>query len=68
MAFVGLIGIMIGLWIVAFSVSVMSIIIGTLLKNKTKHKVLGTVLRIIGFVLIIPVVLIAIMFIVMIIK
>ena len=68
MAFIGLLGVMFGLFIAMFTITIFSIIIGTVLKKKTKHIVLGTTLRIIGFVMIVPVVLFAIMFIIMFIK
>ena len=68
MAFIGLLGVMFVLFIAIFAITIFSIIIGTVLKKKTKHIVLGTTLRIIGFVLIVPVVILAVMFIIMFIK
>ncbi len=55
MAFIGLLGVMIVLWIAVLGICATAIIIGTILKKKTNHQVLGTTLRIIGFVLLIPV-------------
>lgn len=68
MAFIGLFGVMFALFILMLNITVFSIIIGTILKKKTKHIVLGTTLRILGFVLIAPVAIFAIMFIILFIK
>ena len=60
MAFIGLLLVMLGAAAAVLIIGITPIVVGTILYKKTEHKKLGLVLRITGYILLIPVISVAI--------
>lgn len=54
MAFIGLLLVLLIAVAIVLIIGIVPIIVGTILYNKTKHKKLGIVLRIFGYITLIP--------------
>lgn len=54
MAFIGLLAVIITAALLIFTIGVAPILIGTALFRNTKHKRLGIALRIVGYILLLP--------------
>ncbi len=54
MAFIGLLLVLVIAALIVLIMGIAPIIIGTVLYNKTKHKKIGIVLRILGYITLIP--------------
>lgn len=58
MAFIGLYGVMVISFFLIISLGVAPIIIGTILIKRTEHKKIGIFLRILGYIILIPTIII----------
>lgn len=61
MAFIGLFMVMIAVFFIVLILGIMPILVGTYLIKRTNRKKLGIFLRIIGYIITIPIILIVIM-------
>ena len=61
MAFIGLLFVLLIAVVIVLLIGIAPIIVGTVLYNKTEHKKVGVVLRIIGYITLIPSIVISVL-------